>query len=176
MKYIKTKIIAGLACLSIIGLLMFGGAGCSTVVTPNPNGGNTTNQVVNAEAIVPVLNAVVPIAVEVAIQKDPKAVAYFDAATVVLDTVIANGTTDPTAINNALNGLNVTNQYAELAVQAGISIYDSFAAQAVSAKLQSSQFILVLQALDTDIKQGVAFSTAGTNVVGATQFTVTVKK
>ena len=141
--------------------------GCKTVVSTNPTSGATiTNQVVNSAAIIPVINAVVPLAVQVAVQKETNSIVYFQATTVVLDTLVTGGTYDPANVTAALSSLQVNTPEAQMAVQAGLSIYKSFAAEAVTQKLTATESLAVLQAFSDAIKQGLMFtrSSSGTTI------------
>ncbi len=142
----------------IIALTALGSIGCKTVVSTGPSGEPVTNKVVNAAAIVPIINGVVPVAVQVAIIKETNSVPYFQAATVVIDTLVNSGVYDPARLQAALSGLKVSNQDAVLAIQAGLSIYKSFAAEAVAAKLTQTEYATVLKAFSDAVKQGLMFS------------------
>lgn len=158
------KIIAFCSIALIAAMAIVGFSGCTTVVTTNPNGTTTTNKVVNSAAIVPVIDATVPLAVQVAISKDKNAIQYFTDATLALDLVIANGDYSVTNVQAQLAKSNVNSPQAQLAVVAGLSLYKSFAAEYVTTNIDKTQAVNVLQALDDSIKLGVSLSApANTN-------------
>jgi len=137
-------------------------SGCKTVVSTQSNGTLVTNTVVNSAAVIPVINSVVPIGVQVAINKDKKSVAYFNAAIVAIDTLVNAGVYDPAKLQSSLVALKADSQEAELAIQAGLSIYKSFVAEAVTSKLKETEYLAVLAALSDSLKQGLAFATSNT--------------
>ena len=161
----KNYVIVGISAVVLALLVILGTSGCKTVVTPNTDGTYTTNKVVNSAAVVQVINSVVPVAVQIAVNKDANCVAYFQASTLVIDTLVNSGTYDPAKLQAALVSLKATSQDAQLAIQAALSIYKSFAADAVTAKLKQSEYLVVLSALSDGIKQGLMFS-ANPNGVG----------
>jgi hypothetical protein len=162
------KLFATLVCVLAIAGLVAVNSGCKSVVTTDPiTGISVTNKVVNSEAIIPVLQTTIPLAVQVAIAKDTNSVAYFKATTVVLDTLAAGGNYDPMAVAAALNSLKANTPEAQLAVMAGLSIYKSFASEAVNAKLNSAQFAAVLKAFSDSIKTGLAFAGVNSTTVAS---------
>ena len=157
------KTLIGSVCLALIaGLTILGTIGCKTVVSTNPDGTTQTNQVANSAIIIPIIKGMVPIAVQVAVDKETHSVIYFRAATVVLDTLVSNGVYDPAAVSSALDSIKITDKDTKLAVdaavQVGLALYKSFAADAVTAKLSKADILSVLQAFSDSIKQGLAFS------------------
>jgi hypothetical protein len=157
----------------LIAVLGFANTGCKSVVTTDASGTSITNKVVNSAAVVPNINGVVPIAVQVAISKDSNSIAYFGAAAVILDALVTSGEYNPTNVTSSLSSLKINTPEAQLAVQAGLSIYKAFAADAVTAKLQSSEFLAVLQAFSDAIKQGLMFSSSPVGV--GTEIQIKVK-
>lgn len=164
MKNNNSFVIAGVSALVLAFLIVLGTSGCKTVVTPNTDGTYTTNKVVNSAAVVQVVNGVVPVAVQIAVNKDTNCIAYFQAATLVIDTLVNSGVYDPMKLQSALVSLKAGSSDAQLAIQAALSIYKSFAADAVTAKLKQSEYLVVLAALSDGIKQGLMFSVSPNGV------------
>lgn len=162
----KKLLVALLSIAAIAGLLVLN-TGCKTVVTDKGDGTFVTNKVVNAAAIIPVINGVVPVAVQIAVNKDTNSVPYLRAASVVLDALVSSGNYNPADVSAALSSLKANTPEAQLAVSAGLAIYKAFAADAVTAKLESSQSLAVLKAFSEALKQGLAYSVTPTvgNVV-----------
>lgn len=157
------KTLIGSVCLALIaGLALLGTIGCKTVVTTNPDGTTQTNQVANSAVIIPIIEGVVPVAVQIAVSKETNSVVYFRATTVVLDTLVSNGVYDPAAVASAIDSIKITDKDTKLAVdaavQTGLALYKSFAADAVTAQLNKADILSVLQAFSDSIKRGLAFS------------------
>lgn len=171
----KKLLIALMGVVAVAGLLTFN-TGCKSVVTTDPTTGVvTTNKVVNADVIVPVVQTVVPIAVQIAVERETNAAPYLKAATVVLDALVTSGTYDPASVQAALDGLKVPATYSKegaMAVEAGLAIYKGFAAQAVTQKLTAQQILPVLKAVSDSIKQGLAWSAAPDAGVSVKVFSV----
>ena len=100
------------------------------------------------------IQAVVPIAVEYAVAKEPKAGPYLQAAADVMD-VASSTNASPTALLSALAAIDpaLAPPEAKLAVMAGVGIYTGFfAGQVVS----NADTVAVLKAVASAIRQGLS--------------------
>lgn len=128
--------------------------GCSSTGT----GTNSTVQTLDTNAVIAGIKAVVPIGVRLACEKDTNAAAYFDQAALIIGAAANNGTFDMQTLTNSLATISVRelrSQDAILAEEAGLAIYQAFAAQVVTAKLDQVTWLRpVLSALADAIKEG----------------------
>ncbi len=147
--------------LSLLTALILSITGCKTVITNNTDGTSITNKVVDIKTITNTLDIVVPLGIQVAVGQDVNAIPYFQAATVVIDTLVNNGNYNPEILEQLLNNISVKElrtPEAKAAIQAGLSIYKSFAADAVTANLDKGQYGKVLVAFSNSIKTGLSRS------------------
>lgn len=124
--------------------------GCKTYTT---NGEAT--KVVNSELVVNIINGVVPVAVSVCVDKNPNSSTYLLLTAVVIDGLVGSNVTSVTDIEAALSAFNIDNADASLVVRSVLSIYRSFAYDAVTAKLEEEEYLVVLRSLSTAIKAGL---------------------
>lgn len=148
--------------------------GCKTTVVNNPDGTVVTNKVINAQMTAKIIRSVVPVGVQIAVIKETNSIPYFQAAVVAIDALAYSGVYDPIKLQEALTSLKIDSQDALLAIQAGLSIYKSFAAEAVTAKLNDTEYLVVLIALSDSIKQGLVFSAIPSSEANSIQ--VKIKK
>lgn len=161
----KTSIFVAIPLAVIMTVLLFGSTGCKTVVTTNTDGASITNKVVDSTAIISVINSVVPVGVQIAVAKSTNSIPYLKATAIAIDALVSAGVYSPSQLQTELVKLNVTNADAQMVIQAGLSIYKSFVADAVVAKLAEKDYLVVLKSLSDAINQGLMFasSTAGTS-------------
>jgi hypothetical protein len=133
------KLFTTVSC--IIPLLFV--TGCATL---------TPTQLARTQAI---LNATVPIAVEYAVIKETRTIPYFRAAADAIDLAASTGNIDPTKLVASLQALGVKElktPEAELAIMAGVGIYQVFFAETVSGDVNA---VAILHTLAMDIRQGL---------------------
>jgi hypothetical protein len=119
---------------------------------------NVTRTLDTNEAI-SLIEAAVPPAVEMVCQKDKNASAYFQQAQLVIRAAAANGQYDVATITNSLSKISIRelrSQNAVMAEEAALSLYQAFAAQAVTQQLDKVVWLRpVLLAVADAIKSGV---------------------
>src|ERR1017187_1317605 len=146
MKQIKTSILA----IALVAFVV----GCATP-TPAPNGPTSAQQAIA------VINALVPVAVQYAVAKDPTSVAYFQAAAAALDIAIATNAISPVAIQADLAAIDpkLATPEASLAIAGGLAVYEVFFAGQIASDTNT---VAVLQAVDTSIRAGLPQPSFGT--------------
>lgn len=131
----KTTIPATLLALVLMG--------CATTPTQS-----------DVQSAVTAIQITIPVAVEYAVMKDPRAATYCNAAAAVIDTVAGSGDTSPDALLTALAGIDpaLETPEAKLAVMAGVGIYSAYFAKQVQSDANT---VLVLRTVALAIRQGL---------------------
>lgn len=130
-------------------------AGCITTQLPD----GTTVKRVDPQAIATLATVALPPAVQFAVGADKNAAPYFRAVQVAIDAVLAGGAFDPATVSATIDKMTVNElktPEAKAAVEAALGIYRSFAGQAVTAKLDSSGYVIVLRAARQAIEDGLS--------------------
>jgi len=156
---VKEVAAAAVALLAMVALLGFG-AGCTTATVPGANGQPaTTVPTLDTNAVITGINAVVPVAVRLAVQKDTNCGPYLKQAAIIFRAAAMRGDFDPLMIQQSLASISIKElrtDEAALAEQAGLALYQAYVAQVVSAKLDQVVWLRpVLDALSRAIVQGL---------------------
>ncbi|GEM_PF-2341648 len=144
-------LIVGAPCASFIG--------CTTTTTTTPGGQTQTISMLDTNAVITGINAVVPGLVSVACAKDGNAKPYFQQAVIVLRAVTSSGAVDPAMIRASLSSISIRelrNENAILAEEAGLAIYQAFASQVVGNQVDRVVWLRpVLTELGNAIQAGL---------------------
>jgi hypothetical protein len=167
MKKFLFSLFGGLAISACTFSLLVLPTGCTTTATfstqTNAAGSIVTvtnvQKVLNTNVVISVLNFTVPPAVTLACSKDTNAVAYFQQAGLILTALINSGQFSPTVVSNSLANISINQLRTPDAITAetmALEVYEAFAAQVVTAKLDQSYWLApVLGALANDIQAGI---------------------
>lgn len=146
-------------------LMLLGMAGCATTstVTVGADGTTTTNTVtiLDIPKTTNAINAVVPVAVRLAVEKYPQAKPYFQDVAVAISifATSTNSTFSPAELNAAItNTVNSSSVNADVlsAVDGAVALYQAYYGDALAAKLNFPVWLVpVLQSLSGAINAGL---------------------
>lgn len=163
----KFSIVAALALTC--ATLCFLPTGCTTAQVTTPGVGTnaptvTTVKVPDTNAVIAVINIIVPPAVSIAVEKDPKVAQYLADASIAISVFTAGNDYSPAALSKALAQTKVKDiQTPEVqsAISSLVLMYEATYARTVSSKLPQSQYLVpILQALAHAINVGLPASPA----------------
>lgn len=168
MKKNLTSLLFLTALLAIAATLTF--SGCTSVpktTTTVVNGQTQTNTTLVAQAdptkVAEAVKALVLTGSVLAVEKDPNARAYLQAAAIAIGAVANQGQYDPGTVKTTLNSISVNelhSQEAQVVIQAALGLYSSYFSDVVSQKLDQTTWLgPILKAIAEGINAGLPVAT-----------------
>lgn len=149
----------GLLSIFAAGIGVIFLSGCTTTTTTTPAGQTVTTTMLDTNAVISAIQNVVPAAVKAAVNKDPNCGPYLKQVAVLFRAAAMRGDFDPKMIQDSLSQISIKElrtDEAALAEQAALGLYQAFAAQVVSQKLDQVVWLRpVLDALSRAIVAGL---------------------
>lgn len=159
----KLAVAVAFAAAIILPVFILLEQGCPTTntVTTDTNGVTVTNTTTTLDTnkAVSAINAVVPVAVKLVIEKSPNTRQYFIDAALAISVFASTNGVDPNQLNAAIigaAGADTLNADALSAIDAAVNLYKAFYGDALASKLNTPAWLgPVLNALSSAILNGV---------------------